>query len=59
MIETFKIIGIDPGTNTGVSIYTLALPNFEIINIETRLYILKNLVLDPDPMDIYRNHMYE
>lgn len=59
MIETFKIIGIDPGTNTGVSIYTLALPNFEIINIETRLYILKNLVLDPDPTDIYRNHMYE
>lgn len=59
MIETFKIIGIDPGTNTGISIYTIALPTFEIINIETKLYVLKNLVPDPTEDTIYYNHMYE
>ena len=34
-METFNIIGIDPGGNTGIAVYTIALPDYKVINIET------------------------
>lgn len=58
-METFNIIGIDPGTNTGVSVYTISLPNYEIVNIDTRLYLLKNLVPDEDEYSNFYNKLYE
>ena len=30
-METFNIIGIDPGNNTGIAVYTIALPDYKII----------------------------
>lgn len=54
-METIKIIGIDPGNNTGISIYTLSLPDFKIINIDSRLYQLDTFI---NPIDsIFYNKM--
>lgn len=39
-----NLIAIDPGNNIGVSIYTIDLLTFSIVNITTRLYILENFV---------------
>lgn len=54
-METIKIIGIDPGINTGVSIYTLSLPDFKILDIESKLYQLDTYI---NPIDsIFYNKM--
>ncbi len=34
-IETFKIIGIDPGSNLGISVFTISTDKLEIVKIET------------------------
>jgi len=41
-MSNYTIIGIDPGSNTGVSIYTLDANTNAIVNIETSLYVLGN-----------------
>lgn len=46
MYTGFNIIGIDPGNNLGVSIYTLDSITFAIRNITTRTYVLNNLAED-------------
>ena len=35
MEDTIKILAIDPGGNTGVSVYTITVPSLTIVNIET------------------------
>lgn len=47
MEDTFNIVGIDPGKNTGVSIYKIALPSYKIVSIHTMLYELDKF----DPID--------
>ena len=39
MNHTFNIIGIDPGTNTGIAVYTID-TNFNILNIDTYTILL-------------------
>lgn len=41
-METFNIVSIDPGNNIGISIFTVSLPDYKIINIETKFVILEN-----------------
>ena len=43
MNHTFNIIGIDPGTNTGIAVYTID-TNFNILNIDTYTILLNNYV---------------
>ena len=40
--NTFKLIGIDPGNNLGVSIYTIDGQDFSIKDIEVHTFILEN-----------------
>lgn len=55
-MNTFKLLGIDPGNNVGVAIYTIDAKTLEIIAIETRLFILENhidnLAIDKIPLKV-------
>lgn len=42
--ETFNIIGIDPGNNMGVSIFTIDTETLSIVNICTEFYILEHYI---------------
>jgi Holliday junction resolvasome RuvABC endonuclease subunit len=44
MDNLINILTIDPGNNIGVSIITVDVRDFSIVNIETRLYVLENLI---------------
>lgn len=46
MNDTIRILGIDPGNNIGITIYTLDAMTLEILSIETRTIILDNYVHD-------------
>lgn len=41
-METFTLLGIDPGNNVGVAIYTVNAKTLEVISVSTRLFILDN-----------------
>ena len=56
-METYKSTGRDRGNNTGIAVYTIALPDYKIINIEAMLYCLDHFV--PDDDSIYSNKMYD
>lgn len=45
-MDTINLIAIDPGSNTGVSIFTLTVPDYEIINIDTFFIDLSYFELD-------------
>ena len=54
MNHTFNIIGIDPGTNTGIAVYTID-TNFNILNIDTYTILLNNYVNDDNTVDSLYN----
>ena len=41
-MESFNIVGIDPGNNIGVSIIEIGLPTYEILSVDTTFIILEN-----------------
>lgn len=41
-MDTINIIGVDPGKNTGVSIYTVSVPDLKIVSIFTYKIVLSN-----------------
>lgn len=47
----FTIIGIDPGSNIGISIYHIDARDFSIVKIETRLVVLNNHTKAEDALD--------
>lgn len=49
-METFNIIGFDPGKNLGFSCITVKSDDFSIINIETRIYYLDDMIYTPHAM---------
>ena len=50
-----KVISIDPGNNIGLCIYSLDSTNFKIVNIETKLFVLNNLIdTDDEYKTLYR-----
>lgn len=51
MQDTFNIIGIDPGNNLGVSIFTIDSINYNICNIETRTYVLNRLIEEENSLN--------
>lgn len=56
-MNSFTILGIDPGTNTGVSIYTLDNDTFEIIDIFSYTIWLNNLI---NPLgNVRRDRLFE
>ncbi len=50
MDNLINIIAIDPGNNIGVAIFTIDVRDFSIVSIETKLFILENIIgpLDDD-----------
>lgn len=48
MDNLINIIAIDPGNNIGVAIFTIDVTTLTIVNIETRLYVLENLIGNVD-----------
>jgi Holliday junction resolvasome RuvABC endonuclease subunit len=54
MDNYINILAIDPGNNIGVAILTIDVTTFTIVNIETKLYVLENLV---DYQDDNRNRI--
>lgn len=42
--EIFNIIGIDPGNNMGISIFTIEAETLKILNIHTEFYVLDHYV---------------
>ena len=55
-METFNIIGIDPGLNMGVSVYNISLPDYNVNYITPLLYKIDNYLEYGD--SYYYNHMY-
>ena len=55
--EFFYLIGIDPGSNTGVAIYKIATDTLSILEISTFTVVLSNYVANPDNEILERNHM--
>lgn len=48
-METINILSIDPGTNMGVTIYTVSVPDLTIVNVVTTVIDLSNHTTD-DPL---------
>ena len=53
-METFNIIGIDPGLNMGVSVYNISLPDYNVNYITPLLYKIDNYLEYGD--SYYYNH---
>lgn len=49
-MDTINIIGIDPGNNIGLAVYTVSIPDFKIVDIYTETFILDNNIVN------YRNN---
>lgn len=56
-MNSFNIIGIDPGNNLGVSILTIDSKTFNIINIRTHIFVLEDysssIILDKKISKLY------
>jgi len=48
-MDTINILSIDPGTNMGITIFTVTVPNLEIVGIMTTVVDLSTMT-HPDPM---------
>jgi len=66
-MDYINILSVDPGTNMGVAIYTVSVPDLEILNIETTVLDLnvrtkpdvmyKNLLLRIEKIQLYISHI--
>lgn len=43
-METFNIIGIDPGNNFGIAIFTIDVSSYRIVNITTEFFVLEHYI---------------
>jgi len=54
MLTTFRLIGIDPGSNSGVAIYHIDPVDMSIVHIETVTYALNNIAPMADDFQLSR-----
>jgi len=54
MLTTFRLIGIDPGSNTGVAIYHVDAMSMDIVKVETVTYSLNNIAPLADDFQLSR-----
>ena len=50
-METFNLIAIDPGGNTGISVYTINAKDLSIVSISTSTLILNNMITESETVD--------
>lgn len=59
--KLFNIIGIDPGNNLGIAIYTIDPEDFKIVKIENIMLVLNNYITDEgdgyDKMNLKLKHL--